>query len=119
MNRRRFLICGSAGVAFVLVGPWVGCSESIPIPVYSGLPRSVKALFSQEFIGALPSMSTEDVVAELARKRVFRNGQLRIGQIRINATDDPLEEFGNFLYTRSELLLYALVARLRPENEST
>ena len=118
MNRRRFLICGGAGVAFVLGGPWVGCSGSIPIPIYSGLPRSVRALYGQEFMSALPSMSTEDVVAELARRNVYVKGQIRLGRIRVNAADDPLEEFDNFLYTRSELLLYALVARLRPANES-
>ena len=119
MNRRRFLICGGAGVAMVLVGPWVGCSESIPIPFYSAFPPYVKALYSQEFIGALPSMSDQDLVTELARRDVYTRGQVRIDQIRVNAADDPLEEFDNFLYTKSELLLYALVARLRPESEST
>ena len=113
MNRRRFLTCGGAGVAFVLGGLWVGCSESIPIPLYSGLPRNIKALYSQEFIAALPPMSMEEIVAELTRRNVYVNGEFRIGRIRVNALDDPLEEFNNFLYTRSELLLYALVARLR------
>ena len=117
MNRRRFLICGGAGVAFVLGVPWVGCSDSILIPLYSALPGSVKVLYEREFIGALPSLSTEEVVAELTNRNVYVNGQIRIGQIRVNAADDPLEEFENYLYTRSELLLYALVARLRPANE--
>ena len=118
MNRRRFLICGGAGVAFVLGVPLVGCSDSTPIPHYSELPGSVKVLYDREFIGALPSLSTEEIVAELTSRNVYVNGETRIGQIRVNAVDDPLEEFNNYLYTRSELLLYALVARLRPANES-
>ena len=114
MNRRRFLISAGAGVALVLGGPWVGCSETVPIPLYAGLPRGVKALYGREYTNAFSSTSTEDLVAELASRKVYVNGQIRIGQIRVNAVDDPLEEFDSFLYTKSELLLYALVARLHP-----
>ena len=118
MNRRRFLICGGAGVALVLGGTWIGCSETFPIPLYAGLTRGIKALYGREYTNALSSMSTEDLVVELASRGVYVNGQIRVGQIRVNAADDPLEEFDNFLYTRSELLLYALVARLHPANGS-
>lgn len=112
MNRRRFLICGGAGLAFVLGGPWIGCSASNRIPSFSALLPNIRALYGQEFVGALPSMSLEDLVRELTSREIYVDGEFRIQQIRTNAADDTLEEFEDFLYTRSELLLYALVARL-------
>ena len=79
---------------------------------YSELPENIKALYHQDFARALPALSLEDLFAELSRRGVYKRESFHISEIRVNAVSDSLVEFDNFLYTESELLLYAMVARL-------
>ena len=98
---------GSAGGGLALLSTWVEDE-----PSYSRLPRDVRALYHEDFAGAFPDLALEDLMAELRRLGISSGKWVDIDRVRSNAARDPLVEFGPFLWTRSELLLYAVVARL-------
>ena len=116
MNRHRFLkTCSGLGAAFVIGSAWINPLSQIWKPrilLYSTLPENIKLLRQLYFGAALPESSLSDILSELTRRGVYKNGVFDIHQIRLNAKDDALVEFDNFLYTESELLLYAMIARL-------
>lgn len=90
-------------------------------------------LYDERFVKALPQTSLEAIASRLADRGVLfvaagddRNGGSRcslpleaerwsfdIDRVRAHAASDALVEFDHSLYTETELLLYALVARLR------
>ena len=114
MNQRLFLKV-SSGICAVLVtgSAWLTVLQKLKGLSYSELPENIKSLYDQDFVRAMPALSLEDLVAELSRRGVYKRWGFHVSQIRVNAASDSLVEFDNFLYTESELLLYAMVARLR------
>ena len=115
MNQRLFLkVCSGVCAALVSGSAWLTVLQKLLYGLsYSELPENIKALYHQDFAGAFPALSLEDLVAELSRRGIYGWREFHISQIRANAVSDSLVEFDNFLYTESELLLYAMVARLR------
>ena len=75
----------------------------------------MQALHNPKFLQAFPSLSADQLLAELSERGVYRQRRFRVSQIRANAASDALVEFDNFLYTESELLLYATLARWQAE----
>lgn len=118
MTRRLFLTCSGLGAAVVLGGAWFHALGTRRGLSYSELPQHIKALYRQDFARALPALSLDDLLAELGDLGVYRRGGFHISHVRVNAADDPLIEFDGFLYTKSELLLYAAVARLHSRTEA-
>ena len=116
MNRRLFLkMCSGLGALLVVSSAWINLFHQFWKPrilIYSEFPENIKSLHYEYFARALPDLSLNDLLSELIRRDIYKNGIFDIHQIRLNAIDDPLVEFENFLYTESELLLYAIVARL-------
>ena len=116
MNRRLFLkMCSGLGALLVVSSAWINLFHQFWKPrilIYSEFPENIKSLHYEYFARALPDLSLNDLLSELIRRDIYKNGIFDIHQIRLNAIDDPLVEFENFLYTESELLLYAMVARL-------
>lgn len=89
-----------------------------------GLPAALAALYDERFVGALPQTSLEAIAARLVARGVLAgatdNGNAGTRQhrwrfdaarVRARAADDDLIEFDRSLYTETELLLYAYVAR--------
>lgn len=108
MNRRGFL----AHAGFAAVGS-LGCGANCERDIrYGELPGDIQALYRPDFVKAFPDLSLEALIEELCARGVYAESEFHIGRIRKNAAGDPLKAFGKFLYTESELLLYALVARL-------
>ena len=113
MNQRLFLkVCSGTCAAIIAGGAWLTVLQKLKGLSYSELPEDIKALYQQDFATALPALSLEDLFAELSRRGIYGGRGFQISQIRANAVSDSLVEFDNFLYTESELLLYAMVARL-------
>ena len=115
MNQRLFLkVCSGICAALITGSAWLTVFQKLKGLSYSELPEDIKALYHQDFARALPTLSLEDLFTEVSRRDIYRWQELEfhISQIRANAVSDPLVEFDNFLYTESELLLYAMVARL-------
>ena len=116
MNRNLFLkVCSGVCAALVSGSAWLTVLQKLLKGLsYSELPEDIKALYHQDFARALPALSLEDLFAELTRRGIYVYGwrEFHVSQIRANAVSDSLVEFNNFLYTESELLLYAMVARL-------
>ena len=116
MNRHRFLkTCSGLGALLVISSAWINLFHQFWKPkilLYSEFPENIKSLHYEYFARALPDLSLNDLLSELIRRDIYKNGVFDIHQIRLNAKGDPLVEFENFLYTESELLLYAMVARL-------
>lgn len=114
MNQRLFMkVCSGTCAAIIAGGAWVTVLQRARGLSYADLPENMKALYQQDFSRAFPALTLEDLVAELGRRGVYRRWRFYVSQIRANAASDPLVKFDNFLYTESELLLYAMVARLR------
>ncbi len=114
MNQRLFLKMSSGICAALISGSaWVTVLQKLRGLSYSELPENIRALYHQDFSRALPALPLEDLIAELSRRGVYKRWGFHVSQIRANAASDALVEFDNFLYTESELLLYAMVARLR------
>lgn len=82
-----------------------------------GVPADLRALYSPCFHGAFLDLTLDDLLAALDVRGVHRRGQIEVARVRQNAADDPLVEFDGFLWTESELMLYAVIARLREEEE--
>ena len=114
MNERLFLkVCSGICAALVTGSAWFTVLQKLKGLSYSELPESVRSLDQEDFFRAFPDLSLEDLVAELSRRGIYSRWGFHVSQIRANAASDSLVEFDNFLYTESELLLYAMVARLR------
>ena len=119
MNRRRFLlrlaaICSllfGGGALFFARHPQCGRVDS-----YSDLPADLQRLYFRDFVHAFPDLTLDDLFMGLRARRICTQAGFDIAQVRDNAIDDSLVEFGNFFWTETELMLYALVARLH-ENE--
>ena len=116
MNRRLFLkMCSGIGAVIVSGSTWFSLLNHLwktEVFLYHDIQESVKSLHHRYFAKAFPDLSLNDVLYELIRRGVYKNDGFDIHQIRLNARSDRLVEFENFLYTESELLLYAMVARL-------
>ncbi len=115
MNRRSFLLRLAALCVLLFGGSTLLFSRRSHcgrIDSYSDLPADLQALHSRDFIHAFPDLTLDDLFSGLHDRRVCTRAEFDIAQIRGNAVDDPLVEFGNFFWTESELMLYVLVARL-------
>jgi hypothetical protein len=119
MNRRSFLKFTSIGA--VLLGGGVLLSESFSKSIsdvsFQNLPVNIQALYSQEYMKALPDLSLEDLIVKLSEKGIYKQGMFNISQVQTNSNDDSILKFNGFYYTQSELFLYSIVARLHAENE--
>ena len=94
------------------------------------LPAALADLHDERFVAALPQISLEDVAARLVARGVFVGAtgedrlserpqwHLDVARVGADAANDALIEFDCSLYTETELLLYAFVARLRSEAAS-
>ena len=133
MNRR-------AAIAWALGATVAGAAGGARLPAVGrqlGLPAALADLYDERFVGALPQTSLEAVVARLAVRGVFLGAtgddgdegqpspfhpspfateehrwRIDIDRVRANAATDDLIEFDRSLYTETELLLYAYVARV-------
>ena len=116
MNQRLFLkVCSGICAALITGSAWINLLNKfwkLEIIVYSELPESIKSLYHRDFSRAFPDLSLGGILTELIHREIYISGVFHTGQIHYNATHEPLVEFENFLYTESELLLYAIVARL-------
>ena len=120
MNRRHLLlrlaaICSllfGGGVLFFARRSHCGNVDS-----YSDLPANVQKLHSRDFVHALPDLTLDDLLAGLRARGVCTWAGFEIARIRDNAVDDSLVKFANYYWTESELMLYALVARLHEHGE--
>ena len=79
---------------------------------YSDLPKNIRALYHEDFVDAFPDTTLEEIVRELRDLGVCTWRGFSIERVRSNAADDPLVEFNDMFWTKSELLMYAVVARL-------
>ena len=122
MNRRRFLLrlttlCAllpGGSVPLLARGSRFHCRG---IDSYSDLPAELQALHSPRFVRAFPDSTLDGLLEALRARRICTQGKLDAARVRENAVDDPLMEFDDFFWTESELMLYALVARLREKEE--
>ena len=127
MNRRAALAWALGTIA---AGAG-GCSAELPeVRRRPALAAALADLYDERFVEALPQTSLEDIAARLVARGVFvgatgenrpaERPQWRFDSARVgaNAGDDALIEFDHSLYTETELLLYAFVARLRSEAAS-
>ena len=121
MNRRRFLWrAGLVGVVLNSVrallldnGRTLKTGRS-----YSGLSEDIQALYHRDFIKAFPDLTLEELIEELQDREISPWRGFRIDQIRENAVSDQLTGFNDFFWTESELLLYAVIARLHAAEKS-
>lgn len=121
MNRR-------AALAWTLGATVAGAAGGARLPAVGRQPRLPAALadlYDERFLGALPQTSSAAIAARLVARSVLArgagNGNARTRQhrwrfdaarVRARAADDDLIEFDRSLYTETELLLYAYVARV-------
>ena len=117
MNRRS-AFAWALGTALAGVVPRVGAAGKAP------LPAALADLHDERFVDALPQISLDAIVARLAARGVLVGATDRgsggtephrwrfdIDRVRARAAHDDLIEFDRSLYTETELLLYAYVAR--------
>ena len=121
MNRRAAL-AWALGAAAASAGSLAGLPA---VWKRAALPTALTDLHDERFVAALPQTSLEDVAARLVARGVLvgATGEDRpsgrphwrfdVARVSANAADDALVEFDHSLYTETELLLYAFVARLR------
>ena len=120
MNRRRLLYgAGLAGAASFGGGAWfftrpAACTSFS----YPDLPEYIRALHHEDFVDALPGATLEEIVLELRDLGVCAWFGFSVERVRHNAADDPLREFDGMTWTRSELLMYAAVARIHRMSQS-
>ena len=116
MNRRLLLkTCSGLGAALVSSSAWINSLNKfwgLEIIFYDRLPEDIRSLYHRDFARAFPEWSLGGLLRELTRREIYSGGVFHVEGVRHNATHDPLVEFENFLYTESELLLYATIARL-------
>ena len=121
MNRRAAFAWVLGAVAASAGGGLAGFPGGRKRPA---LPAALADLYDARFVAALPQISLADIAARLMARSVlvgatgedrpFERPQWRLDDDRVgaNAADDTLVEFDRSLYTETELLLYAFVARL-------
>ena len=118
MQRRGFLLSiGLLIAALIGGGRWLfgnrlHCRTDIS---YAELPKHLQALSNQDFASAFSNLSTDEIIRELCDRDVYDADGFHIQRVRDNAVDEPLRAFADFSYTESELLLYAMVARLQAQ----
>ena len=119
MNKRHFVLRLAAICSLLFGGGALSFarrsyyrSHCGNVDSYSDLPADVKLLHSRDFVLAFPDLALDDLLAGLRARRVYTQAGFDIAQVRDNAVEDSLVRFGNFYWTESELMLYALVARL-------
>ena len=113
MNRRRLLYGAGLAGAASFGGGWFFTRPAACMSLsYSDLPEYIRALDHEDFVDALPDATLEEIVMELRDLGVCRWSGFSIERVRHNAADDLLVEFNGLFWTKSELLLYAAVARL-------
>lgn len=116
MNRRLLLkMCSGLGASLVIGSTWVNTLSrlwGLETIFYANLPGNIRSLYQQDFAAAFPEWSLRRLLSELIHREIYSGGVFHVEQVRHGAIHDPLVEFGNFLYTESELLLYATIARL-------
>ena len=120
MNKRHFLLRLAAICSLLFGGGalfFVRLSHCGNVVSYSDLPADIQLLHSRDFVLAFPDLTLDDLFAGLQARRIFTQAGFDIAQIRDNAVEDPLVQFDNFYWTESELMLYALVARLHENGE--
>ena len=118
MNRRHFCLSLAAICSLLFGGGalyFSRRSHCSNVDSYSDLPAEMQKLHSGHFLHAFPDLSLDDLLSDLRDRRVCTRAGFDIAQIRDNAVEDTLVKFENFYYTESELMLYALVARLHEE----
>lgn len=127
MNRRAAFAWVLGAVAASAGGGLAGFPGGRKRPA---LPAALADLYDARFVAALPQISLEDVAVRLVARGVLVGAtsedwpserpqwRLDVARVGANAADDALIEFDRSLYTETELLLYAFVARLRPEAAS-
>ena len=127
MNRRTALVWALGAVAASARGSLAGLPG---VRRGSALPAALADLHDERFVGALPQTSLEDVAARLVARGVLvgvtgedwpserPQWRLDVARVGANAADDALIEFARSLYTETELLLYAFVARLHSKAAS-
>ena len=119
MNRRS-AFAWALGAALAGVVPRVGAAGGS-----AALPAVLADLYDERFVDALPEIPLEAMVARLAARGVLvgatdsgsggtkpHRWRFDIDRVRANAATDDLIEFDRSLYTETELLLYAYVARV-------
>ena len=117
MNRRHFLF-SIGGSCAILIGGGAGALWFARRSIWkkpdshAEFPKDIQALYHQEFAEAFPDRTLDELMGELRERRIYSGMGFDIAQVRRNAVRDPLIEFKKFFYTESELLLYAVVARL-------
>ena len=120
MNRRH-LLSGLAAICSLLFGGgalfFARRSHCGAVDSYSDLPADIRKLHSRDFVHAFPDSTLDDLFAGLRARRICTRAGFDIARIRDNAAEDSLVKFGNFWWTESELMLYALVARLHEKGE--
>ena len=126
MNRRAALVWALGAVA-ASAGSLAGLRA---VRRSSALPAALADVYDERFVAALPQISLEDIAARLIARGVLVGAtgedrpserlqwRLDVARVGADAADDALIEFDSSLYTETELLLYAFVARLRAEAAS-
>lgn len=115
MNRRRFLWC-----IRLISTAFIGCSTQLfhHRPAlrthlsYPNLPEDVQALYHLSFAKAFPDLTLEELIYELHDRGVCSETGFHINRVRMNSPRDSLVAFNGYLWTETELLLYAAIARL-------
>ena len=117
MARRTVLGLGASALAVVgIAGVHRGLlKRRLDLP---RLPAATAELYDEKFVGALPSWSLQEVADALRTRGVLVGSALAVDEVAGRAASDPLIEYDCSLYTETELLLYALVARNRAAGDS-
>ena len=114
MSRRRFLgltgliLAALIGSGYSLFSRRLACKKLS----WGHLPDDVQALYQEDFLNAFPDIVLEDLIVALCDRGVYSWNGVQPDRIRGNAAHDSLIQFNELTYTKSELLLYAAVARL-------
>ncbi len=115
MNRRRFLWgVGLVGAVLNAVRTLLFDDRSVlkTRRSYYGLPEDIQALYHRNFIKAFPDSTLEELIVELQDRGLCLWRISSIAQVSRNTVSDQLIEFNDFFWTETELLLYAVIARL-------
>lgn len=115
MKRRSFLSLGALSLPAVATGLyetgfWPGRS---PAFTYWSLPLAVQDLYDDLFVAALPELEIDGLLAILDQKQVLLGGKINVAQVQLNMATDDIIVYARSVYSESEFVLYALVARLR------
>ena len=121
MNRRAAI---AWALGATVAGAASGRTRLPAVGRQPGLPAALADLYDERFVGALPQTSSAAIAARLVARGVLAGGtgtgnartrqhrwRFDAARVRARAADDDLIEFERSLYTETELLLYAYVAR--------